>query len=141
MNPSPIAHVRFDAQGAGIPHPLEDHLRDVGRLAAKFANAFGNADWGKVAGLWHDLGKYKADFQNYIRDRSGFERGEADEGGPGKVDHTAAGAIYAMERMGPMGRILGYLIAGHHSGLPSTELTKQFSNSLLENCACRDRGF
>lgn len=118
MNQSPIAHVRFDAQGAGIPHPLEDHLREVGRLAAEFASAFGNADWGNVAGLWHDLGKYKADFQEYIRARSGYERDEADEGGPGKVDHTAAGAIHALVRMGPAGRILAYLIAGHHSGLP-----------------------
>lgn len=118
MTGIPIAHVRFDARGEGIPHPLEDHLSEVGRLAGEFANAFGNGDWGKIAGLWHDLGKYKADFQEYIRARSGYERDEADEGGPGKVDHTAAGAIHAVERMGLAGRVLAYLIAGHHSGLP-----------------------
>lgn len=108
-----IAHVKD-----GQPHGLEEHLREVGRLASEFAAAFGNEDWARVAGLWHDLGKYKEDFQEYIRRVTGYESDEAEDGGPGKVDHTAAGAIHAMERMGPMGRILGYLIAGHHSGLP-----------------------
>jgi CRISPR-associated endonuclease/helicase Cas3 len=132
-----IAHVKD-----GKPHGLEGHLCEVGKLAGEFAARFGNEDWAHLAGLWHDLGKYKADFQCYIRDRSGFEREEAEEGGPGKVDHTAAGAIHAMERVSAefirnmseqapsapadkieerakeLGRILGYLIAGHHSGLP-----------------------
>lgn len=118
MKPNLIAHVRFDRDNVATVHPLEDHLREVGRLAGGFADAFGNSDWGQVAGIWHDLGKYKQDFQEYIRRVSGYERDEADEGGPGKVDHTAAGAIHAVERMGPAGRILAYLIAGHHSGLP-----------------------
>jgi len=113
-----IAHVRPVLDGGFALHPLEEHLWEVARLARGFADPFGNGDWAGLAGLWHDLGKYKADFQEYIRDRSGFERDEADEGGPGKVDHTAAGAIHAVERMGPTGRILAYLIAGHHSGLP-----------------------
>lgn len=118
MNPDLIAHVRFDHDNVATVHPLDEHLREVARLAGGFAERFGNADWARVSGFWHDLGKYKGDFQCYIRDRSGYERDEADEGGPGKVDHTAAGAIHALERLGPMGRILGYLIAGHHSGLP-----------------------
>lgn len=107
MTGIPIAHVRFDARGEGIPHPLEDHLSEVGRLAGEFANAFGNGDWGKIAGLWHDLGKYKADFQEYIRARSGYERDEADEGGPGNDISLTAG-----ER--------------------NSQSDPQFSNSLLE---------
>ena len=137
MNKQTIAHVRFDAEGTPTVHPLEEHLQEVSRIAGEFAAAFGNGDWGRCAGVWHDLGKYKADFQNYIRDRSGFERGEADEGGPGKVDHTAAGAIYAMERMGPMGRILGYLIAGHHSGLPDWVKDEATGRGLQERLSDR----
>lgn len=120
---------------------MEDHLREVGRLAGEFAAAFGNADWAVVLGLWHDLGKYKTGFQEYIRARSGYERDEADEGGPGKVDHTAAGAIHAVDRMGGVGRVLAYVIAGHHSGLPSIALTKQFSHRRLENWPGLDGGF
>jgi len=125
-----IAHVKD-----GKPHGLEGHLREVGELAGVFASRFGNEDWAHLAGLWHDLGKYKADFQEYLRRVTGYERDEAEEGGPGKVDHTAAGAIHAVERMGKMGRILGYLIAGHHSGVTEIESLFQFSNSLLENFA------
>jgi len=38
--------------------PLEDHLRAVAELAAEFAAAFGSGEWARLAGLWHDLGKY-----------------------------------------------------------------------------------
>lgn len=135
MISSPIAHVRFDAVGKATPHSLEEHLREVGRLASAFADAFGNSDWGMTAGLWHDLGKYKADFQDYIRARSGYERDEAEEGGPGKVDHTAAGAIHAIERMGLPGRLLAYLIAGHHSGLPDWMKDEAEGRGLSERIA------
>ncbi len=114
-----IAHARQQVDGTwDAPHLLEEHLRDVATLAEYFANTFGNGDWGFLAGLWHDLGKYKTDFQNYIRNASGYESDQAEEGGPGKVDHTTAGAIHALEKLGHRGRILAYLIAGHHSGLP-----------------------
>jgi len=36
----------------------------------------------------------------------------------GKIDHSAAGAILAADKNKGIGRILGYLIAGHHTGLP-----------------------
>lgn len=36
----------------------------------------------------------------------------------GKIDHSAAGAILAAKKNRGVGRILGYLIAGHHTGLP-----------------------
>jgi CRISPR-associated endonuclease/helicase Cas3 len=113
-----VAHVRFESDKTAVVHQLDEHLREVARISGGFAAEFGNEDWAGLAGIWHDLGKYKADFQEYIRRVTGYERDEADDGGPGKVDHTAAGAIHAMERMGTMGRVLGYLIAGHHSGLP-----------------------
>lgn len=43
--------------------PLEYHLREVAELAGDFAAAFGAKDWGHLAGLWHDLGKYSREFQ------------------------------------------------------------------------------
>ena len=99
--PVVVAHVRNDESGEWICHLLADHLREVGALAGTFAEPFGNSDWATLAGRWHDLGKYKSAFQSYIRDRSGYERDEGEEGGPGKVDHTAAGAIHAVEKVGP----------------------------------------
>lgn len=35
----------------------------------------------------------------------------------GKVDHSTAGAIHAVEKLKIPGRIFSYLIAGHHAGL------------------------
>jgi CRISPR-associated endonuclease/helicase Cas3 len=40
--------------------PLERHLQEVAKLAGEFADAFGAKEWGHLAGLWHDLGKYSS---------------------------------------------------------------------------------
>lgn len=116
----PIAHARQDPQtGQWHTHPLDEHLQGVADLAADFAQAFNAQDWAGLAGLWHDLGKYRYAFQAYIRDKSGFERQQAHiEAGNGRVDHSTAGAVHAIEQLGPQGRVLAYLIAGHHAGLP-----------------------
>ena len=112
-----IAHVRQNQQGAYVVHKLKDHLLDVAHIADEFASAFGNSDWASLAGLWHDLGKYRPAFQAYIKSASGYDPEAHIEGGKGRVDHSTAGAIYAIEHLGPYGRILAYLIAGHHAGL------------------------
>lgn len=39
-------------------HFLEEHLKGTAELAAKFADEFGCGEWGYLAGLWHDMGKY-----------------------------------------------------------------------------------
>ncbi|MDA8412720.1 MAG: CRISPR-associated endonuclease Cas3'' [Desulfobacteraceae bacterium] len=85
---------------------MEEHLRGTAELAARFAAQFGCAEWGWLAGLWHDLGKHSDEFQHYIR-----------EGGA-KTDHSSAGAIHAVGQHGTFGRVAAYLIAGHHTGLP-----------------------
>jgi len=116
-----IAHAKQNNDGTwGIPHSLEDHLRDVSRLAGDSAGAFGAEGWGALAGLWHDLGKYRAPFQKYIRDQTGYDRENAHiEQGPGRVTHSTAGATHAVETLGPVfGHILAYIISGHHAGLP-----------------------
>jgi len=53
--------------GSKPPHLLADHLRAASRLSADFAGTFRAAGWGRLAGLWHDLGKYRPGFQRYIR--------------------------------------------------------------------------
>ncbi|MFN3715246.1 MAG: CRISPR-associated endonuclease Cas3'', partial [Thiobacillus sp.] len=95
---------------------MADHLRCVGQLAADFAKDFG-ADWARLAGRWHDLGKYRPRFQHYIRQASGFEADAHIKGETGKAPHSTAGAMLATDRFGVAGRVLAYLIAGHHAGL------------------------
>jgi CRISPR-associated endonuclease/helicase Cas3 len=113
-----LAHVRRNDDGSFAVHELEDHLRAVGDLAGEFASSFGHSDWGRLAGLWHDLGKYSPAFQNYIARGSGLDPEAHIEGGRGRVNHSSAGALYAVKQLGGKGRLLAYLIAGHHAGLP-----------------------
>jgi CRISPR-associated endonuclease/helicase Cas3 len=96
-------------------HGLEDHLRSVAKLAGEFAAPTGAAEWAAIAGLWHDLGKYRPAFQKRIHAADG---GDAHlETLPGKVRHAIVGALHA-QSLGPYGNLLAYLIAGHHAGLP-----------------------
>ena len=113
-----IAHVRQDESGRWLTHDLYDHLQGTAQRAREFASSFGASDWAELAGWWHDLGKFKEDFQSYIRSASRYDADAHLENIPGKVDHSAAGAIHACERDKGKGRILAYLIAGHHAGLP-----------------------
>ncbi|TQV62471.1 MAG: CRISPR-associated helicase Cas3' [Halothiobacillaceae bacterium] len=113
-----IAHV---AREAGVdawrePHDLEEHLLGVAAMAAEFAQGYG-AQWADVAARWHDLGKYRPRFQRYIRLASGFEADAHIKGEAGKAPHSTAGALFACEQFGLAGRVLAYLIAGHHAGL------------------------
>lgn len=61
-----LAHVRRNDDGSFVIHDLEEHLRAVADLASEFASDFWASDWGHLAGLWHDLGKYSSAFQSYI---------------------------------------------------------------------------
>jgi len=115
----PLAHVRQIPEGAWVEHFLDVHLYAVAKLAGEFAAVFDSQDWARLSGLWHDLGKFREKFQKYIKTVSGYDAEAHIEGGaPGRVDHSTAGAIHAIEKLGPQGRIIAYLIAGHHAGLP-----------------------
>ena len=86
-------------------HPLSEHLRQTGELAAGFLNKLEHEDWGLAAGLLHDLGKYTAGFQKRL------------EGGS-RVDHATAGAQEAVTRYGGrLGKLIAFCVAGHHVGL------------------------
>lgn len=95
---------------------LEDHLRNVAEMARGFAEVFGSGQWGYLAGLWHDLGKFSQDFQLRILD-SGDPESHI-ETRPGRPDHSTAGAQHAHQTLKDAGKLLAYAIAGHHAGIP-----------------------
>jgi CRISPR-associated endonuclease/helicase Cas3 len=119
-----IAHVKLDNETGDwlLPHDLMGHLESVAQQAGLNAAPFESFGWCYAAGLWHDMGKYRAPFQYYIRDASGFERENAhveQEKSPGRVTHSTAGALHAIKQwVGVPGYVLAYLISGHHAGLP-----------------------
>lgn len=85
-------------------HPLAKHLRNVGDKARELAEPL-LADPAEQAGLLHDLGKYRVQFQEYLAGKL-----------PGSVEthHAVYGAAVAFKRnwLGP-----AFAIAGHHAGL------------------------
>ena len=100
----------------GKTHDLEEHLNEVANLASGFATIFGSEQYARCAGLWHDLGKNALDFQAKIMavDDAHVE----DEKVVGRVDHSSAGAIHAIEVLNRgLGLPLALAIAGHHAGL------------------------
>lgn len=99
------AHTRENADESQW-QTLEDHLYAVGEMAASFASSFGAADWARLMGNVHDIGKGSDAFQQRLR------------GKPISVDHSSAGAQLLKERYKQIGTQLAYAVAGHHGGLP-----------------------
>jgi len=84
---------------------LEAHLRAVAGRAEEFAAAFDAGEWGRLAGLWHDVGKARQQFQARLR------------GSRESVEHAGAGAALASSKGQVAGLPLAFAIAGHHAGL------------------------
>lgn len=86
---------------------LKNHLEAVASTASIFANEFGASGMAYLAGIHHDIGKYSDAFQNRIR------------GNKNPVDHSTAGAKECALKYGSVnGRMLAYMISGHHGGMP-----------------------
>lgn len=56
----------YDAE-TGREQLLKEHLDHVASLAAQFAATFDAEELGGIAGRYHDIGKYSAQFQAYLR--------------------------------------------------------------------------
>ncbi|HUI91140.1 MAG TPA: CRISPR-associated helicase Cas3' [Chitinivibrionales bacterium] len=126
-----IAHTREDGQ----TQPLEEHLLNVAKMAADFINIEDWKSWAYLAGLWHDLGKYSEGFQSYIRATGKTDDDE--EKVATRVQHAIHGAFQAIQSNVKLGKILAYIIAGHHAGLADwgTEYTgrKALQNRIADN--------
>ena len=93
----------------GIGHDLIDHLHSVAKLAQGFALDFGGKDLAYYAGLWHDLGKFHPDFQEYLA--ACTAKPSVRLRGP---DHKATGATVAIQQHIETAVLL---LQGHHGGL------------------------
>lgn len=115
-------------------HRLEDHLKGTAEKAARFADPWGAADLAYLAGLWHDLGKYAPDWQEFLSEVGadaptlGEEAGDTGhtkrKRGP---DHSTAGAFHAQAAFGQTGPthfpslLMQFVIAAHHCGLANRQ--------------------
>lgn len=110
-------------------HLLVKHLQAVAGLAGEFSQSFDKAElaqrWAYLAGLWHDLGKYRPGFQRYLALSNNEDAHIEGRVAGREKTHSIAGALWALqtfkESHGKGGelaaRTLAYLIASHHAGL------------------------
>ncbi|SEH33791.1 CRISPR-associated helicase/endonuclease Cas3 [Selenomonas sp. KH1T6] len=101
-----MAYLAHKNQEDGREQLLIAHLRGVSERAGEFAEAFGEQEAGELVGLYHDIGKYSAEFQEYLQ-----------RGGGRKVDHSTAGAIELMAKRCQISVPSAFCVAGHHGGL------------------------
>lgn len=115
------AHTKKQPDGKPAPQsqwqPLDEHLKNVAKLAAGFADSFGSSAWAHNAGLLHDLGKASQEFQKYLEESAKQNDLDLEVSGKTRVVHSSQGAVFAEDNLGRAGRFLAYLVAGHHAGL------------------------
>lgn len=109
-----FAHSRLQRDDPRPWQLLLEHLESVGKRAAAFAPPAWR-DVARVAGLWHDCGKYQCAFQRYI-----LQDPEAsNEGGASRVPHAIVGAALAFDLFGETDAALSLalVIEAHHGAL------------------------
>lgn len=98
-----IAHIREDTEEI---QTVKEHNEHTAELCREYSIP-ACRDFMYVIGLYHDIGKYQKSFQRRIRGENLH------------IEHSICGALAAREKYrGALGILMGYCIAGHHSGIP-----------------------
>lgn len=94
-------------------HDLVGHLTCTAARAHGNAAKFGAGELARLAGLWHDIGKFNPEFQEYLR-RCDAAKQRGDDAPAKSVPHAVHGAVLAWGSLS----LLSPVIYGHHAGLP-----------------------
>lgn len=109
------AHIRIDERGAKVVQTCREHSRNTAEYAEKSLSDMGLEASAYLAGLVHDMGKYKTDFKEYLEAAvEGREKAR-------KVIHTFDGVRCLLENYHKNDiyekitcEILAYAVGSHH---------------------------
>ena len=125
-----LAHLENSKQK--VPHILRDHLSEVAELAEKFIKEANPhlAESSRWAGLLHDLGKYRPQFQEYLlsegKIESSFENHHA-------VYGAALAFLLAQKSKSQAWFAVAFAIAAHHAGLHNAKGENGSLTGLVKN--------
>lgn len=125
-----ISHIYKDTtDGRWVIQSNEEHSEGVAKLALRFADSFGMAQWGDVLGRLHDKGKESKAFQQHIMRNSGYA---PDTKVVGDYHHAYVGAVLARNTYGKSSdNFFVNQILSHHTGLhDSDEIAENLSKKI-----------
>lgn len=111
-----LAHIRYDETGKKFTQTAKEHSECTAQIAKARLEKIGLGEMGYLSGLLHDMGKFKAKFQEYLQKSSAGEPTHR-----GSVVHTFAGVRYLLEKsqsddaiLSAAGEIAAYAVGAHH---------------------------
>lgn len=82
-----LGHTKYDEDDHLVAtQSLRDHLLNTKKLAEQYGKELGISHITGLAAILHDLGKYRPEFQEYVRHQGNHKRGS--------VDHSSFGAMF-----------------------------------------------
>lgn len=125
-----ISHIYKDTTDCRwVIQSNEEHSEGVAKLASRFADSFGMAQWGEVLGMLHDKGKESNAFQQHIMKDSGYA---PDTKVVGDYHHAYVGAIMARNVYGKNSEnLFANQILSHHTGLHDSDEIKGILNKTI----------
>ncbi len=107
----------------GSQPTVREHMGDVAKYAADYGQEIGAAEAARIAGLFHDFGKYSKTFQEGVLH------------GIASADHAVCGAafLYLYVRSKPSYFPVLEVISAHHTSLIEYGMLEQFFKSILKS--------
>lgn len=115
-----LAHILCLTDGTEIEQMLTQHNQSAEETTGDALQPAGLGAAGRLAGLLHDMGKYTAAYQQYLRKSA---RGDPDAPPKGLINHTFAAVRFILERWHKKDRnvhqrltaeLLAYAAGAHH---------------------------